>query len=148
MVKNDPEKRWVNGSLGIVSKLSSSAVWVCLDGSAREEEVHKATWESIEYRYDKITQRVNPIVVGTYTQFPIAPAWAMTVHKAQGLTLDDVRIDLGHGAFSTGQAYVALSRARTIEGLSFGRPLKVSDVMANANLVEGVQRLASHRQST
>ncbi|MGC1872071.1 MAG: AAA family ATPase [Acidobacteriaceae bacterium] len=148
MVKNDPEKRWVNGSLGIVSKLSSSAVWVCLDGSAREEEVHKATWESVEYQYDKITQRVNPIVVGTYTQFPIAPAWAITVHKAQGLTLDDVRIDLGHGAFSTGQAYVALSRATTIEGLSFGRPLKVSDVMANANLVEGVQRLASRRQGT
>lgn len=144
MVKNDPEKRWVNGSLGTVSNLSSAAVWVRLDGAAKEEEVHKATWESIEYRYDTLTQRVNPIVVGTYTQFPIAPAWAMTIHKAQGLTLDSVRVDLGHGAFSAGQAYVALSRARTLQGLSFAQPLRASDVMADAKLVEGVRRIAAH----
>lgn len=144
MVKNDPEKRWVNGSLGTVSNLSPATVWVRLDGSANEEEVHKATWESIEYRYDTFTRRVNPVVVGTYTQFPIAPAWAMTIHKAQGLTLDDVRIDLGHGAFSAGQAYVALSRARTLQGLSLAQPLRISDVMADAKLVEGVRRIAAH----
>lgn len=147
MVKNDPEKRWVNGSLGTVSKLSSAAVWVRLDGATKEEEVHKATWESIEYQYDLLTQRVNPVVVGTYTQFPIAPAWAMTIHKAQGLTLDGVRVDLGHGAFSAGQAYVALSRARSLQGLSLAQPLRVSDVMADANLVEGVRRLAVHGRS-
>lgn len=142
MVKNDPEKRWVNGSLGTVSNLSSDAIWVRLDESAIEEQVHKATWESIEYQYDLLTQRVNPTVVGTYTQFPITPAWAMTIHKAQGLTLDDVRIDLGYGAFSPGQTYVALSRARSLEGLSFGRPLRISDVMSDASLVEGVRRFA------
>ena len=142
MVKNDPEQRWVNGSLGTVSNLSEAAVWVLLDGSASEEEVHQATWESIEYQYDPLTQRVNPLVVGTYTQFPIAPAWAMTIHKAQGLTLDDVRIDLGHGAFSPGQTYVALSRARSLEGLSFSQPLRVADVMADTRLVEGVRQIA------
>jgi ATP-dependent DNA helicase PIF1 len=143
MVKNDPEKRWVNGSLGTVSNLSPAAVWVRLDEFANEEEVHKATWESIEYQYDALTQRVNPVVVGTYTQFPIVPAWAMTIHKAQGLTLDDVRIDLGQGAFSAGQAYVALSRARSLEGLSFGKPLRISDVMADAKLVESVRHIAA-----
>lgn len=147
MVKNDPEKRWVNGSLGTVSKLSSAAVWVRLDGATKEDEVHKATWESIEYQYDLLTQRVHPVVVGTYTQFPIAPAWAMTIHKAQGLTLDGVRVDLGHGAFSAGQAYVALSRARSLQGLSLAQPLRVSDVMTDANLVEGVRRLAAHGRS-
>lgn len=143
MVKNDPEKRWVNGSLGTISKLSDSAVWVRLDESGSEEEVHKATWESIEYQYDMLTQRVNPTVVGTYSQFPIMTAWAMTIHKAQGLTLDDVRIDLGHGAFSPGQAYVALSRARSLEGLSFGKPLRISDVMSDTKLVEGVRQIAA-----
>jgi ATP-dependent exoDNAse (exonuclease V) alpha subunit len=142
MVKNDPEHRWVNGSLGTISNLSESAVWVQLDGSSSEEEVHPATWESIEYQYDRMTQRVNPVVVGTYTQFPIVPAWAMTIHKAQGLTLDDVRIDLGYGAFSPGQTYVALSRARSLDGLSFTQPLRVSDVMADTKLVEGVRKIA------
>ena len=142
MVKNDPEHRWVNGSLGTISNLSESAVWVRLDDSSNEEEVHPATWESIEYQYDRMTQRVNPVVVGTYTQFPIVPAWAMTIHKAQGLTLDDVRIDLGHGAFSPGQTYVALSRARSLDGLSFTQPLRVSDVMADTKLVEGVRKIA------
>jgi ATP-dependent exoDNAse (exonuclease V) alpha subunit len=66
----------------------------------------------------------------------------MTIHKAQGLTLDDVRIDLGHGAFSPGQTYVALSRARSLDGLSFTQPLRVSDVMADTKLVEGVRKIA------
>ena len=142
MVKNDPEHRWVNGSLGTVSRLSENALWVHIDGSSSEAEVHRATWESIEYQYDKMTQRVNPVVVGTYTQFPIVAAWAMTIHKAQGLTLDDIRIDLGRGAFSTGQTYVALSRVRTLDGLSFARPLRISDVMADTKLVEGVRAIA------
>jgi GTPase SAR1 family protein len=142
MVKNDPEHRWVNGSSGTVSRITENAIWVVLDGSSNEEEVHRETWESIEYHYDKTTQRVSPEVVGTYTQFPIALAWAMTIHKAQGLTLEDVRIDLGNGAFSPGQTYVALSRARSLEGLSFSRPLRVSDVKADTKLVEGVRRIA------
>jgi ATP-dependent DNA helicase PIF1 len=147
MVKNDPERRWVNGTLGTVTGLSETSVRVQLDGTSNEAEVYRATWESIEYRHNPMTQRVDPIVVGTYTQFPLVPAWAMTIHKAQGLTLEDLRIDLGHGAFSPGQTYTALSRVRTLDGLSFSRPLRTSDVMAEPKLVEAVRRIAAESKN-
>jgi ATP-dependent exoDNAse (exonuclease V) alpha subunit len=67
-------------------------------------------------------------VIGTYTQFPFILAWAVTVHKAQGLTLDNIAIDLGRGFFATGQAYVALSRCRTVEGITFNRPMRAEDI--------------------
>ena len=140
-VKNDSGKRWVNGSLGTVTRLSKSEVWVRLDCESKEHEVHPTEWESIEYQYDPFTERVKAVVVGTYTQIPLVHAWAMTIHKAQGLTLEDVRIDLGAGAFSTGQTYVALSRATTLEGLSFHQPLKLSDVKADHLIVEALKRM-------
>jgi ATP-dependent exoDNAse (exonuclease V) alpha subunit len=76
-----------------------------------------------------------------YVQFPLAPAWALTIHKAQGMTLDAVEIDLGRGAFAPGQTYVALSRARAIEGLSLARPMSVRDVQVDPAIAEGLSRL-------
>ena len=143
LVKNDPDNRWVNGSLAEVVKLTADGVWVKLDRDTSQYQVHPVTWESFEYRYDPATQRANPVVVGTYTQIPLQLAWAMTIHKAQGLTIEDVRIDLGPGAFSSGQTYVALSRATTMDGLSLHTPLRISDVKADLLIVDALEKLKS-----
>ena len=129
-VKNDPLKRWVNGSLGTIVDLGPKEVYVRFDGDTSSRKIEAATWESITYKWNEIEQKMEEDTTATFEQMPLILAWAVTIHKAQGLTLDDVRIDLGRGAFAPGQAYVALSRARTIEGLSLTAPLRVSDIPA------------------
>ncbi len=141
LVKNDPQKRWVNGSLATVTKLGRTSLWACLDETRLEHEVTVESWENVRYEWDYSESRVKAKVVGTYSQIPAIPAWAITVHKAQGLTLSDVRIDLGEGAFSEGQTYVALSRARSLDGLSFVKPLTPGDVRVSSHLVDGVERI-------
>lgn len=133
-VKNDKGKNWVNGSLGTITKLGKQSVWALLDDTQAEHEIEAASWETIRYEWDEDSQRIEATVIGSYTQIPVIPAWALTIHKAQGLTLDNVRIDLQRGAFASGQAYVALSRARSLEGLSFASPLRVSDVMIDPRI--------------
>jgi ATP-dependent DNA helicase PIF1 len=143
MAKNDPSKRWVNGSLGVVTRTSEERIWVRIDHESEDHQINQATWENIRYEIDPSTHYIKANVVGTYSQLPVRPAWAITIHKSQGLTLDDVRLDLGAGAFTNGQTYVALSRARTLEGLSFGCPLRISDIRVDENLVNGVLSLVS-----
>lgn len=126
-VRNHPERQWVNGSVGTITGLAPDRAYVRLDG-AGIVEIERTSWERIRYDWDEATGKVAAKVVGSYTQLPLVPAWAVTVHKAQGLTLDDVRIDFDAGAFAAGQAYVALSRARSLEGLSLARPLRASDI--------------------
>ena len=140
LVKNDSGKRWVNGTLGTITRIAEGAVWICIDGSSSEYQVDRCTWESINYEWSASESRLKQKVVGRYSQYPLKLAWALTIHKSQGLTLKDVRIDMGGGAFTHGQTYVALSRTTSLKGLSFASPLLIGDVKADQDVVSGIKR--------
>jgi ATP-dependent DNA helicase PIF1 len=127
MVKNDPTKRWVNGSLGVIHRLNDEAIEVSFGGAIYT--IEPSTWEKLDYEYDRETGSIEPIVNGVFRQYPIKLAWAITIHKSQGKTFDNVIIDLGRGAFAHGQAYVALSRCRSFAGLHLKTPIRYSDII-------------------
>ncbi len=125
----DGNSRWQNGTLGKVVEITDDIIKVKLND--RIEDVERHTWESYEYKWNAATNSIEQEVTGTFTQFPIKLAWAVTIHKSQGLTFDKVNIDLGWGAFSAGQTYVAMSRCRTFEGVSVKQPIKLKDIFVN-----------------
>ena len=135
-VKNDQEKQWVNGTLGIVTGVSDSpyGLYVRTDGG-REVLVEQAQWSNIRYSYNEQEHKIEEEELGTFTQFPLRLAWAITIHKSQGLTFERATIDFGSGAFAGGQAYVALSRCTTLEGMTLKRPLSNNDVFVRPEVV-------------
>lgn len=139
--QNDSEGRWVNGSLGTVEGMDAEIVRVRMDDGGAVEDVARSTWPQARWQWNETTRQMEVKEEFKYVQFPLAPAWALTIHKAQGMTLDSVEIDLGRGAFAPGQAYVALSRARSMEGLRLTRPLRESDVRVDPAIAEGLERL-------
>jgi hypothetical protein len=138
--QNDPEGRWVNGSLGTVRELDDDIVVVSLDGG-EDVDVERAVWPQARWSWNAKENRMEVKEEFKYVQFPLAPAWALTIHKAQGMTLDAVEIDLGRGAFAPGQTYVALSRARNMESIRLARPLSPRDVQVDPAIAEGLARL-------
>jgi len=138
--QNDPEGRWVNGSLGRVVEFEPNRIAVKLDANGEIHEVAKARWPQARWVWNDALKELEPKEDYSYEQFPLAHAWALTIHKAQGMTLDAVEIDLGRGAFAAGQTYVALSRARSLEGLRLARPLKPRDVQIDPVIEEGLAR--------
>lgn len=146
-LKNDQNGRWVNGSLGVVTGLGDASVRVLFDGTDEAVEVGPSGWEKVRYDWDGEGEKIVSLVAGKYTQIPLTLAWAVTIHKAQGLSFDDVRVDMGRAAFAPGQAYVALSRARTLDGLSLARPLTEDDFFVDPAVARHdseVERLAEH----
>jgi YD repeat-containing protein len=133
-LKNDPAGRWVNGTLATVGRLTDRKVWITTED--REHELKPAEWEQTKYEYDSTTRRIEQNVTGSFKQFPIRLAWALTIHKSQGQTFDKVFIDFGRGTFAHGQAYVALSRCRTLEGVRLGRAVRPSDILLDRAALE------------
>ena len=132
LIKNDTKspKRWVNGSIGTVTELSTNSIHLKI-----KNKVHKIiqdTWEKFDYLIKN--GQVTHEVVATFTQYPIKLAWAVTIHKSQGQTFEKVIIDLDRGSFAHGQTYVALSRVTSLEGLFLTRPIEISDIIFDNNL--------------
>lgn len=121
--KNDFQGRWANGTLGKVSEVSENLIKVCLENGS-EYQVEKTKWDNLEYSYDPIKKTTQQNVVGTFTQYPLKLAWGITIHKSQGLTFDKIIIDLRRGVFADGQVYVALSRARSLDGIYLASEIK------------------------
>jgi ATP-dependent DNA helicase PIF1 len=130
MVKNDLQGKWVNGSIGVVESLTPEKVQVKFsDGSVHP--VDRAVWENKSYTWDRAERKITFDVLGSFTQFPMKLAWAITIHKSQGLTFDNINIDLGRGAFTHGQLYVALSRCRTLEGIRLRSKIQLKDMIVD-----------------
>ncbi|MBA4849406.1 ATP-dependent RecD-like DNA helicase [Emticicia sp. BO119] len=134
MIKNDSLKRWVNGTVGTISRLNAYDIWVEIDGHSYKME--QENWQEITYQYDAKRKEIKENILGTFTQFPIKLAWAMTIHKSQGKTFDKVVIDIGYGAFSHGQTYVALSRCKTLEGIVLNKEIRPSDVIVDDRVID------------
>jgi len=137
-LRNDPDKKYVNGTIGKVVKMEDDAITVLIEDNDKSEEVkvEQHEWEILRYKIDE--QKPNEIgteSLGSFKQFPLRLAWSVTIHKAQGKTFDKVVIDLGRGAFEHGQTYVALSRCRTLDGVILRQPLRPQDVITDERIV-------------
>jgi ATP-dependent DNA helicase PIF1 len=130
-LRNDVDQRWVNGSVGVVTRIDTN-VYVELDGVVHE--VEPVTWEKYRYSYSATTKQLRRDVVADFTQFPLRLAWAVTIHKSQGKTYERAIVDLGARVFSPGQTYVALSRITDIDGLYLTRPLRPADIIVDENV--------------
>lgn len=130
-LRNDVDGRWVNGSVGTVTKIAAT-VWVEIDGD--EHEVRPAIWEKFKYSYSAATKELKRDIVAEFQQFPLRLAWAVTIHKSQGKTYDRAIVDLGQRSFAPGQTYVALSRITQLDGLYLTRPLRPSDIIVDQDV--------------
>lgn len=132
-IKNSTE--WVNGSLGTVIQPSDDKVTVLLD-EGKTVEVGREVWEKNRYSWDRNRGQIVTEPVGSFTQYPLRLAWAVTIHKSQGLTFDRIHVELDRPAFSHGQIYVALSRCRSLAGLTLSREISPREIIINSSVTD------------
>lgn len=141
MLVNDDN--WVNGDIGTVHELGPDFIQVELKGAIYD--VKPYVWEEVRYEFNPLTQKLAPQVKGFFKQYPLKLAWAITIHKSQGLTFDNIYLDMGRGAFATGQTYVALSRCRTLAGVHLKRPILTSDVQCDVRVQQFFEQVKGAR---
>jgi ATP-dependent exoDNAse (exonuclease V) alpha subunit len=138
LLRNDPERRWVNGDVGVVEHCSAHELRVRI-----KDEVHPVLpvkWEKIRYVYKAEDNQMTQEAAGVFKQFPVKLAWAITIHKSQGQTLKRVVVDLGSRAFAHGQVYVALSRCESLSGLWLRRPIRATDILFDERVLTFLRR--------
>lgn len=138
-VKNDPKREFVNGTIGKIVRLEHDKIVVQVedrDGSLKNLEVERQTWDIMRYTLADGGANISTESVGSFKQYPLRLAWAMTIHKSQGKTFDKVIIDLAGGAFEVGQTYVALSRCRTLDGIVLKQPIRPNDIRTDERIVD------------
>lgn len=139
LLKNHPERKFVNGTLGTIVRLNENSIDVeILHPDERMEviTINPMQWDIIKYQLSASNDNaITPHITGSFIQYPVKLAWAVTIHKSQGQTYDHVKIDLGKGAFEYGQTYVAISRCRTLEGIYLQRPITMRDILVDERVV-------------
>lgn len=145
-IRNDKENRYYNGKLGVVKHLGEKFLLIETEtnnGEKIDVTVHPETWNSVSYKWNKTENVIEEEILGTFMQLPVRLAWAITVHKSQGMSFDRVMADLGN-SFETGQVYVALSRCRSLEGLSLSSKIKPQSIIADPRVIEFSKNMSEY----
>lgn len=140
LLNNDSYGRWVNGTLGTIRKIKPEEISVTLD-EGETVEVEPLTWKLFRMKYNEAALSIENEEIGSFTQFPLKLAWAITIHKSQGKTFDRVIVDIGRGTFAHGQMYVALSRCRSFEGMILKKPVEKRHLIMDRRVIRFLTQL-------